>query len=101
MKQTHESVERENNEVSMFSQLILGKYFDIIVFSCFLLSLLEVYTYVNSSRLEDSPKYFIRFFAILLEFSMGILYTLHFIAIVIFFFFHEKFFFVRYTLGSI
>jgi hypothetical protein len=83
MGQTHVHPNHPNNqEETVASHLIIGKYYDIVVFSCFLLSLFEVYTFVNSSSLEGKAKYLTRMLAIVLEFSTGLLYTAHFFAIV-------------------
>ena len=83
MKLTHfHGNQLENQQQKLFSQLIIGKYYDIIVFSCFLVSLVEVYTLVNSSSLEGKTKYLTRLLTIGMEFFEGMLYTVHFFAIV-------------------
>lgn len=85
MKLTHShGNHHEDQNQNFFSQLIIGKYYDIIVFSCFLVSLVEVYTLVNSSSLEGKTKYLTRLLTIGMEFLEGILYTVHFFAIVSF-----------------
>lgn len=85
-KATHlYSSNNRNNGNAKYHNFLIGKYYDVIVFVFFLLSLFEVYTFVNSSSYNNESKWFVHLCAFILEFSTGIIYTLHFFAIVMIF----------------
>jgi hypothetical protein len=61
---------------------VLGKYYDVIIFVLFVITLVEMSSYLTSSNFNSSLRYATRFFALAFEFFLSWVYLLHFFIVI-------------------